>query len=175
MNSLNTGALGSSLSVSALSLGCMGMSEFYGATDEQESIATIHRALDPGHHARHRGRAGPHTNEVLVGRALAGRREGVIVATKFDRPVGRPGLPGRQQPARACARELRGVAAPAGDRCDRPLLPASRRSQHPDRRYGRRDGRPRARRESAAHRPVRGGRRNVAPRVACPPDRRASK
>jgi len=76
--------LGSSLSVSALSLGCMGMSEFYGATDEQESIATIHRALDLGVTMLDTADVyGPHTNEVLVGRALEGRRKGVIVATKF--------------------------------------------------------------------------------------------
>ena len=55
----------------------MGMSEFYGATDEQESIATIHRALDLGVTMLDTADdGGPHTNEVLVGRALAGRREG---------------------------------------------------------------------------------------------------
>jgi aryl-alcohol dehydrogenase-like predicted oxidoreductase len=76
--------LGSHLSVSALSLGCMGMSEFYGATDEQESIATIHRALDLGVTMLDTADVyGPHTNEVLVGRALERRREGVTVATKF--------------------------------------------------------------------------------------------
>jgi aryl-alcohol dehydrogenase-like predicted oxidoreductase len=76
--------LGNRLTVSALSLGCMGMSEFYGATDEQESIATIHRALDLGVTMLDTADVyGPHSNEVLVGRALQGRREGVIVATKF--------------------------------------------------------------------------------------------
>jgi aryl-alcohol dehydrogenase-like predicted oxidoreductase len=76
--------LGNSLTVSALGLGCMGMSEFYGATDEQESIATIHRALDLGVTMLDTADVyGPHTNEVLVGRALEVRREGVIVATKF--------------------------------------------------------------------------------------------
>ncbi|HEX6398624.1 MAG TPA: aldo/keto reductase, partial [Steroidobacteraceae bacterium] len=76
--------LGNSLTVSALGLGCMGMSEFYGATDEQESIATIHRALDLGVTMLDTADVyGPHTNEVLVGRALAARRGGVIVATKF--------------------------------------------------------------------------------------------
>ena len=76
--------LGSSLSVSALSLGCMGMSEFYGATDEPESIATIHRALDLEVTMLDTADVyGPHTNEVLVGRALQGRRERVVVATKF--------------------------------------------------------------------------------------------
>src|SRR5215212_8477259 len=76
--------LGSRLSVSALSLGCMGMSEFYGATDEQESIATIHRALDLGVTMLDTADVyGPHTNERLVGRAIEARRHGVIVATKF--------------------------------------------------------------------------------------------
>ena len=75
MNSIEHRTLGSSLSVSALSLGCMGMSEFYGATDEQESIATIHRALDLGVTMLDTADVyGPHTNEVLVGRALEGRR-----------------------------------------------------------------------------------------------------
>src|SRR3954465_6236185 len=76
--------LGNRLTVSPLSLGCMGMSEFYGTTDEQESIATIRRALDLGVTMLDTADVyGPHTNEVLVGRALQGRREGVIVATKF--------------------------------------------------------------------------------------------
>jgi len=76
--------LGESLHVSALSLGCMGMSEFYGATDEQESIATIHRALDAGVTMLDTADVyGPHTNEELVGRAIQGRRGGIVVATKF--------------------------------------------------------------------------------------------
>ncbi len=76
--------LGESLRVSALSLGCMGMSEFYGATDEQESIATIHRALDSGVTMLDTADVyGPHTNEELVGRAIQGRRAGIVVATKF--------------------------------------------------------------------------------------------
>jgi aryl-alcohol dehydrogenase-like predicted oxidoreductase len=76
--------LGDNLSVSAFSLGCMGMSEFYGSTDEQESIATIHRALDLGVTMLDTADVyGPHTNEVLVGRAVHGRRASVIIATKF--------------------------------------------------------------------------------------------
>jgi aryl-alcohol dehydrogenase-like predicted oxidoreductase len=71
------------LSVSALGLGCMGMSEFYGPTDEQEAIATIHRALELGVTLLDTADMyGPYTNEELVGRAIRGRRDGVVVATK---------------------------------------------------------------------------------------------
>ena len=70
--------------VSQLGLGCMGMSEFYGATDEAESIATIHRALDLGVTFLDTSDAyGPFTNEELVGRAVRGRRDAVVISTKF--------------------------------------------------------------------------------------------
>ncbi|MGH2662688.1 MAG: aldo/keto reductase [Actinomycetota bacterium] len=71
------------LEVSALGLGCMGMSEFYGRTDEDEAVAVIHRALDLGiTFLDTADMYGPFTNERLVGRAIAGRDE-VVVATKF--------------------------------------------------------------------------------------------
>jgi aryl-alcohol dehydrogenase-like predicted oxidoreductase len=70
--------------VSAIGLGCMGMSAFYGATDEPEALRTIARALDLGcNFLDTSDMYGPHTNEQLLGRALAGRREDVFLATKF--------------------------------------------------------------------------------------------
>ncbi|GAB3564536.1 hypothetical protein GCM10027405_20780 [Arthrobacter alkaliphilus] len=73
-----------SLTVSAIGLGCMGMSEFYGEGDERESIATINDFLDAGGSLLDTADMyGPFTNEKLVGKAIAGRREDVVLATKF--------------------------------------------------------------------------------------------
>ena len=101
MNQRKLGTQG--LVVSAEGLGCMGMSEFYGTTDEAEAIATIQRALELGVTVLDTSDAyGPHTNERLVGRAIADRRDGVQLATKFgivrdpDDP-GRRGVNGRPE------------------------------------------------------------------------------
>src|SRR3954468_15343406 len=83
---LDTRTLGttSPLTVSTLGLGCMGMSEFYGTGDEQQGIDTVHRALELGvTFLDTADMYGPFTNERLVGKAIAGRRDEVQLATKF--------------------------------------------------------------------------------------------
>jgi aryl-alcohol dehydrogenase-like predicted oxidoreductase len=102
-----------SLETSAIGLGCMGMSEFYGTADEGEAIRTIHRALQLGVTFLDTADAyGPFTNEQLVGRAIRGRRDRVVLATKFgnvrDADGTRHGLRGdRDYVLQACHASLR--------------------------------------------------------------------
>jgi aryl-alcohol dehydrogenase-like predicted oxidoreductase len=80
------------LTVSAVGLGCMSMSEFYGLADERESVATIHCALELGVTLLDTADMyGPFTNEELIGRAIRGRRDGVVLATKFGQIRGAGG------------------------------------------------------------------------------------
>src|SRR3712207_8803924 len=92
---METRTLGSgpaALQVSAQGLGCMGMSEFYGSADETEAIATIRRALELGvTFLDTADMYGPFTNERLIGRAIAGRRDDVVIATKFGNERGEDG------------------------------------------------------------------------------------
>ncbi|HEY1567122.1 MAG TPA: aldo/keto reductase, partial [Solirubrobacteraceae bacterium] len=111
-------ALGSQgLTVSAEGLGCMGMSEFYGTADSAEAVATIRLALDLGVTLLDTADVyGPHTNEQLVGEAIADRRDEVVLATKFgivrdpENPAAR-GVNGRPDYVlKACDASLRRLA-----------------------------------------------------------------
>ena len=133
---METIALGTQgLTVSRQGLGCMGMSDFYGPGDDAESIATIHRALDLGvTFFDTSDMYGPYTNEQLVGKALAGRRDEAVIATKFgivrdpDDPAKRA-INGRPEYVR---QSCDGSLDPARRRPHRPLLPAPRGSRHPN-------------------------------------------
>jgi aryl-alcohol dehydrogenase-like predicted oxidoreductase len=97
----------STLSISALGLGCMGMSEFYKGATEAESVATLHHALDQGlNFLDTADMYGPFKNEELVGRAIKGRRHQVVLATKFGNVRGEDGsfrgVNGRPDYVRAC-------------------------------------------------------------------------
>jgi aryl-alcohol dehydrogenase-like predicted oxidoreductase len=99
--------------VSALGLGCMGMSEFYGASDDNESIATIHHALDRGVTLFDTADVyGPYINEELVGRALRGRRDEAVLATKFGFV---------RDPADPTKREIDGRPERVREACDASL------------------------------------------------------
>src|SRR4051794_8133584 len=109
------------LEVSAIGLGCMGMSDFYGARDEAEAVSTIHRALDLGCGLLDTADMyGVGRNEELIGRAIKGRRDEVVLATKFGNvraPDGTPlGINGRPDYVRsACEASLRRLGVEAID------------------------------------------------------------
>ena len=120
---METRKLGSQgLEVAELGLGCMGMSDFYGGRDDAESVATIHRALELGVTLLDTADMyGPHTNEELVGRAIRGKRDRVVVATKFGvmrdpKDPTRRGINGRPEYVKqACEGSLRRLGVHAID------------------------------------------------------------
>src|SRR3954451_14727437 len=132
------------LDVSRIGLGAMSMSGYYniGEGSEAESIRVIHRALDLG--VTHLDTAeiyGPFHNEELVGRAIKGRRNRVVLATKFGLVSHSGGGAGVFDSSPEHPDGGRGLAEAARHRPHRPLLPAPGRPEHSDRGHGRRAGR----------------------------------
>ena len=166
------------LTVSRIGLGAMGMSFAYtgAGSDDAESIRTIHRALDLGVNLIDTAEVyGPYVNEELVGRAIKGRRDEVVLATKFGMISHTGGGPGHLDSSPANIRTaVEGSLQAARHRPHRPLLPAPRRPQHADRGHRRRAGRTGRRGQGPPHRAVRGRRRHDPPRARRAPDHRAA-
>ena len=159
-----------------IGLGCMGMTWAYGAgeRDEAESIATIHRALELGVTLLDTADMyGPFTNEELVGRAIEGRRDEVVLATKCGLVVEDAAeyVLAQGRAARARARGRRGLAAPPADRLHRPLPAAPRRPRGAARGDLGRDGRAGRAGQGRRARDVRGQRLRARARARDPPGR----
>ena len=147
------------LAVGAVGYGCMGISFAYGPPQEEAGAAAISRALDLGVTLIDTADVyGPETNERLVGRAIAGRRDEVVLATKFGNDWHGAGA-AHQRAARVRAVGLRRQPAAPRRRRHRPLLPAPRRPDGPDRGDRRRDGGAGRGRQGPLPRPLRGRRR----------------
>jgi hypothetical protein len=166
------------LDVSRIGLGAMSMSGYYniGAGSDAESIRAIHRALDLG--VTHLDTAeiyGPYTNEELVGRAIKGRRDQVVLATKFGLVSHSGGDPGVLDSSPANIRAaVEGSLKRLGTAPLRPVLPAPGRPEDPHRGDRRRSGQAGRRGQGPPHRPVRGRPRHDPPRPRRSPGRRAA-
>ena len=167
----------SGLTVSAIGLGCMGMSQSYGAGDDEESVRTIHRALDLG--VTYLDTAdvyGQGSNEKLVGQAIRERRQEVVLGTKFglDPEPERP-CDERRWTTRAGPALVRSQPPPPRRRRHRLVLPSPGRSEHPHRGHGRRDVGARSRGQGALSRSLGSRSPDHSPGEPHPPDRGAAK
>ena len=160
----------SRLEVSAIGLGCMGMSQSYlPIPDREEMIGLIRTAVERGVTFFDTAQVyGPFTNEELVGEALEPVRDQVVIATKFGFDLEDGGSRRRRQPPGNDQAERRRVAEAAPDGHDRPALPAPRRPERPDRGRRRHGQGADRRRQGAALRPLGGGRADDPPRPCRP-------
>ena len=156
MNQVTLGSQG--LRVPAIGLGCMGMSDFYGPSSEAQNLRVLDRAADIGCTFWDTSDMyGPFTNELLLSKALEGRRDQITLATKFGVVRGEDGSwQGIKGSADYVTGLLRCLAEAPQDRLHRSLLSASVGPRDSDRGNGRCHGRAREGGESALHRPLRG-------------------